>query len=75
MPMLQPVEPLIEPFGIPTPWHATMMELYDLDERSIYLHMAPLYHAAPLGFNLRTLRAGGTTVIMRRFVGFYDMGR
>jgi long-chain acyl-CoA synthetase len=42
-------------------------ELYDISADSIYLSPAPLYHAAPLRFNLAILSRGGTSVIMRRF--------
>ena len=42
-------------------------ELYDISADSIYLSPAPLYHAAPLRFNLTILLRGGTSVIMRRF--------
>jgi acyl-CoA synthetase (AMP-forming)/AMP-acid ligase II len=34
---------------------------------SVYLSPAPLYHAAPLRFNMIVARLGGTAVIMRRF--------
>ncbi len=40
---------------------------YGIDETSIYLSPAPLYHAAPFGFCMRTLALGGTVVIMERF--------
>ena len=40
---------------------------YGLDEHSIYLSPAPLYHAAPFGFCMRTLAMGGTVVVMERF--------
>lgn len=55
------------PFGAISPALRNFLEIYGFDETTRYLSPAPLYHAAPLGFNLRTLRAGGTTVIMRRF--------
>ncbi len=42
-------------------------ELYGFSADSIYLSPAPLYHAAPLRFNLMNLWLGGTSVIMRRF--------
>ena len=61
-------KPLPElPFGVPPVGHRRAMELYGLDENTVYLSPAPLYHAAPLGYNLRTLRAGGMTVVMERF--------
>jgi fatty-acyl-CoA synthase len=40
---------------------------YGFDEHSIYLSPAPLYHAAPFGFCMRTLAVGGTVVMMERF--------
>ena len=40
---------------------------YGFDENSIYLSPAPLYHAAPFGFCMRTLCLGGTVVMMERF--------
>ena len=55
------------PFGEPAAWHRTMMKLYEGDERSIYLSPAPLYHAAPLMFNIRSIRFGGTSVVMEKF--------
>jgi len=41
--------------------------LYSFDADSIYLSPAPLYHAAPLRFNLAILVCGGTSIIMQRF--------
>jgi acyl-CoA synthetase (AMP-forming)/AMP-acid ligase II len=41
--------------------------LYDFSSESIYLSPGPLYHAAPLRFNLVILWCGGTSVILRRF--------
>ena len=40
---------------------------YGIDEQSIYLSPAPLYHAAPFGFCMRVLSHGGTVVMMPRF--------
>lgn len=40
---------------------------YGFDEHSRYLSPAPLYHAAPFGFCMRTLACGGTVVYMDRF--------
>ena len=40
---------------------------FQLDEDSVYLSPAPLYHAAPLRFSLRCLGRGGTVVSMQRF--------
>lgn len=61
-------KPLPElPFGEPAHWHREMMALYGVDENAIYLSPAPLYHAAPLMFNIRNNRFGGTSVIMEKF--------
>ena len=40
---------------------------YGVDADSLYLSPAPLYHAAPLRFNMLVLRLGGTCVIMEHF--------
>jgi len=42
-------------------------KLYEIDENTIYLSPAPLYHAAPLRFNMTIMRLGGTSVIMEHF--------
>jgi long-chain acyl-CoA synthetase len=41
--------------------------LFGFSEETVYLSPAPLYHAAPLHYNLMTLYLGGTAVIMERF--------
>ncbi len=41
--------------------------LYGLGEDSRYLSPAPLYHAAPLRFNMVMHRVGATSVVMERF--------
>jgi long-chain acyl-CoA synthetase len=41
--------------------------LYGLGADSVYLSPAPLYHAAPLRFNMTVMRFGGTAVIMEHF--------
>ena len=40
---------------------------YGIDAESIYLSPAPLYHAAPFGYCMRTLALGGQVVMMQRF--------
>ena len=40
---------------------------YGVGPDSVYLSPAPLYHAAPLRFNMMVLRLGGTCVIMEHF--------
>lgn len=41
--------------------------LYKWSEDTVYLSPAPLYHAAPLRFNMTIMRVGGTCVIMEHF--------
>jgi len=41
--------------------------LFGLNQDTIYLSPAPLYHAAPMGFNMAIQCLGGTTVIMAKF--------
>jgi acyl-CoA synthetase (AMP-forming)/AMP-acid ligase II len=48
-------------------WDMSWKTLYGLDEGTIYLSPAPLYHAAPHGYVQRTLGEGGTVVVMRKF--------
>jgi fatty-acyl-CoA synthase len=40
---------------------------YGLDADTVYLSPAPLYHAAPFGYCMRTLALGGSVVMMERF--------
>ncbi len=42
-------------------------KLYGMGPDTVYLSPAPLYHAAPLRFNMTVMRFGGTSVIMERF--------
>ncbi len=41
--------------------------LYKWSDQTVYLSPAPLYHAAPLRFNMTIMRVGGTCVIMEQF--------
>ena len=40
---------------------------YGIDNHTRYLSPAPLYHAAPFGYCMRTLALGGTVYMMERF--------
>lgn len=42
-------------------------ELYGMDETTVYLSPAPIYHAAPLRSNMMIMRLGATSVIMENF--------
>ena len=44
-----------------------LMLLFGFDADAVYLSPAPLYHAAPLAYNLFTMYAGGTSIIMDTF--------
>ncbi len=41
--------------------------LYGIGPDTVYLSPAPLYHAAPLRFNMTVMRYGGTAVLMEHF--------
>src|SRR5262245_21533526 len=53
--------------GTPTPLSLLLKGLYGVDERTVYLSPAPLYHAAPLRFNMNFMRLGATCVLMEHF--------
>ena len=63
--VLPVVEP--QPIDVDNPLLAITRKLYGMDENTIYLSPAPLYHAAPLRFNMSVMRLGGTSVIMEHF--------
>lgn len=61
-------KPLPEvPFGVPPPAYQSFANIYGIGEDTIYLHPAPLYHAAPLMCHLRVIRYGGTCVLTEKF--------
>jgi len=45
----------------------TRLRWKDLDRDSVYLSTAPFYHTAPVRWNMATMRAGGTSVLMEKF--------
>ncbi|MFO7964521.1 MAG: AMP-binding protein [Desulfobacterales bacterium] len=55
------------PFGQIHPSAQVILSLYNIDENTVYLSPAPLYHAAPLRFCMLTLRVGGTVIIMEKY--------
>jgi long-chain acyl-CoA synthetase len=57
----------LRPLGEPPSIEAVMRDEYRFDSDTVFLSPAPLYHAAPLRYNLMTERFGGTSVIMERF--------
>jgi len=60
-------ELLDEAIDAPTPLLSVAATLYGLGSDAVYLSPAPLYHAAPLRFNMTVMRFGGTSVIMEHF--------
>jgi len=46
---------------------ATIGMFFGFGEETVYLSPAPLYHAAPLHYNMLALYNGGTSVVMEKF--------
>jgi long-chain acyl-CoA synthetase len=57
------------PLGELTGILKTLIPTHGLSERSVYLSTAPLYHTAPLKWNIAVHCVGGTSVIMQQFDG------
>ncbi len=55
------------PYGTGVLLEPLMAGAFGFDPNTVYLCPAPLYHAAPLGWSMGTLRLGGTIVLMRNF--------
>jgi long-chain acyl-CoA synthetase len=55
------------PMGTVSPLIEKRIQLHQLDETCRYLSTAPLYHSAPLRYNLLVSRLGGTSYIMPKF--------
>ena len=56
-----------QPIDAENPLLAITSKLYGMGTDTIYLSPAPLYHAAPLRFNMSVMRLGGTSIIMEQF--------
>ena len=56
-----------QPIDNDNPLLAMTRQRYGMGEDTVYLSPAPLYHAAPLRFNMTVMRLGGTSVIMEHF--------
>ncbi len=63
--VLPVVEP--QPIDFDNPLSRITRQLYAMDANTVYLSPAPLYHAAPLRFNMSVMKLGGTSVIMEHF--------
>jgi acyl-CoA synthetase (AMP-forming)/AMP-acid ligase II len=55
------------PIDAPAPLLGLVTMLYGIDENSIYLTPAPLYHSAPLHYSMTLQRLGSTVVVMEHF--------
>jgi len=56
------------PIELPNPFLKILCaDMCGMNAGSIYLSPAPLYHAAPLRFNMMAITLGGTSVIMESF--------
>jgi acyl-CoA synthetase (AMP-forming)/AMP-acid ligase II len=55
------------PLGTVSTLFKTRVKLHGIDNAVSYLSTAPLYHSAPLRYNMMVTRLGGTAVIMEKF--------
>ena len=56
------------PIDLPNPFLKILCaDMCGMNSDSIYLSPAPLYHAAPLRFNMMAITLGGTSIIMESF--------
>ncbi|MEZ5659947.1 MAG: AMP-binding protein [Burkholderiaceae bacterium] len=63
--VLAELEP--QPIETTNPLLEVSRKLYEINANTVYLSPAPLYHAAPLRYNMTVMRLGGTCIIMERF--------
>ena len=61
------VPPVSDDPADPQPMALGLGIAFGFGEETVYLSTAPLYHAAPLHYNMMNLYQGGTSVIMERF--------
>ena len=57
----------LSPVGTVSELIAKRIAMHGVDDNTKYLSTAPLYHSAPLRYNLMVSRLGGTAVIMQKF--------
>jgi len=55
------------PIDYEAPTLSIIAAIYQFNDQSVYLSPAPLYHAAPMRYNIVIQRLAGTCVIMERF--------
>jgi acyl-CoA synthetase (AMP-forming)/AMP-acid ligase II len=56
-----------QPFGTGLNIDTTMKNVFGFSAGTVFLCTGPLYHGAPIGWSLGTVRNGGTAVVMERF--------
>ncbi|MBV6756261.1 acyl-CoA synthetase [Rhodococcus opacus] len=56
-----------EPFGTGMSIDHLMGSAFGFGPDTVYLSPGPLYHAAPLGWTIGTVRNGGTAIVMEKF--------
>jgi long-chain acyl-CoA synthetase len=56
-----------QPIDYDNPLLAITRKLYGMDENTVYLSPAPLYHAAPLRWCMSIHQLGGTVIVMESF--------
>ena len=61
---LPPIDPDVNE---PTILVSSLGEAFGFSDETVYLSPAPLYHAAPLHYNMMVLYQGGTSVVMEKF--------
>jgi fatty-acyl-CoA synthase len=61
------IPPASDEFDAPHPLAPSLGAAFGFGEETVYLSPAPLYHAAPLHYNMMNLYLGGTSVVMERF--------
>lgn len=60
--------PMVErQFGTPPAVDAFISASYGIDDNTVYLSPAPMYHAAPLNWCLAILRLGGSLITLKKF--------
>jgi long-chain acyl-CoA synthetase len=61
------IPPATDDMNAPHPLAQTLGLAFGFSEETVYLSPAPLYHAAPLHYNMMALFQGGTCIIMEKF--------
>jgi long-chain acyl-CoA synthetase len=56
-----------QPFGTGLNIDHTMKNAFGFSPETVFLCTGPLYHGAPIGWSLGTIRNGGTAIVMERF--------